>query len=311
MHDAAGRLVSGSVLQQRAWTSGLQPAVRRDAWRYLLGLHAPGSSAAERAAAAADRRRQYHSLRSQWQSIGAVQAARFSHWRERRVRVDKDVRRTDRTHPFFVDEHGAALKALRRMLLTYSMFNFDIGYCQGMSDLASPLLVVLRDESEAFWAFCALMDRMGANFDDRMQGMHAQMLAMRKLMQLLDPQLHAHLEAHDCLTYFFAFRWLLILFKREFRFEEVLRLWEALWSAPCSPHLHLYLACAVLVHHRRAVLQQVQGLDDMLKLSLGLQGALPLEQLLRLAAVLCRHAGQAGRECLAELPMSCQRAMGR
>jgi Rab-GTPase-TBC domain len=33
-----------------------------------------------------------------------------------------------------------------------------------MSDLAAPLLFVMRDEAEAFWAFAALMDRCEANF---------------------------------------------------------------------------------------------------------------------------------------------------
>jgi hypothetical protein len=40
-------------------------------------------------------------------------------------------------------------------------------------------------------------------------------------MQVLDPQLHSFLEERDCLHYFFAFRWLLIHWKREFSFEQV------------------------------------------------------------------------------------------
>ena len=31
---------------------------------------------------------------------------------------------------------------------------------QGMSDLAAPLLYVMRDEAEAFWCFACLMERM-------------------------------------------------------------------------------------------------------------------------------------------------------
>lgn len=34
-----------------------------------------------------------------------------------------------------------------------------------MSDLAAPLLYVMRDEAEAFWAFSALMDRCEQNFN--------------------------------------------------------------------------------------------------------------------------------------------------
>lgn len=51
--------------------------------------------------------------------------------------------------------------------------------------------------------------------------MHGQLLALRKLVQLLDPPLHAFMEAKSCLNYFFCYRWLLIHFKREFAFDEV------------------------------------------------------------------------------------------
>lgn len=53
-----------------------------------------------------------------------------------------------------------------------------------MSDYAAPLLVVLRDEAEAFWAFVALMDRVGGCFDAAQAGMHAQLAALRSLMQV-------------------------------------------------------------------------------------------------------------------------------
>lgn len=52
-------------------------------------------------------------------------------------------------------------------------------------------------------------------------------------MQLLDPQLYAHLETHECLSLFCCFRWLLLRFKREFKMEQVLRLWV---SAKATPH---------------------------------------------------------------------------
>ena len=58
--------------------------------------------------------------------------------------------------------------------------------------------------------------------------MHGQLLALRKLVQLLDPPMHAFMEAKSCLNYFFCYRWLLIHFKREFSFDEV---------STCSPVL--------------------------------------------------------------------------
>lgn len=50
-----------------------------------------------------------------------------------------------------------------------------------MSDLLSPILYVMDDESEAFWCFAALMERMAPNFHRDQSGMHAQLLALSKV----------------------------------------------------------------------------------------------------------------------------------
>ena len=81
--------------------------------------------------------------------------------------MDKDVPRTGRTNPYFaLDVEGLSphLKQLRNILLSYCMYNMDLGYCRGMSDLAAPILAVMQNEVDAFWCFKALMDRMQANF---------------------------------------------------------------------------------------------------------------------------------------------------
>lgn len=54
-------------------------------------------------------------------------------------------------------------------------------YVQGMSDLLSPILYVMEDESEAFWCFAALMARMAPNFNQDQNGMQAQLLALSKV----------------------------------------------------------------------------------------------------------------------------------
>ena len=46
------------------------------------------------------------------------------------------------------------------------MYNFDLGYVQGMSDLLAPILFVMDgNEVDAFWCFVGFMDRVKANFD--------------------------------------------------------------------------------------------------------------------------------------------------
>lgn len=52
---------------------------------------------------------------------------------------------------------------------------------QGMSDLLSPILHVVVEESEAFWCFAALMERMAPNFHRDQAGMQAQLSAVSKV----------------------------------------------------------------------------------------------------------------------------------
>ena len=53
-----------------------------------------------------------------------------------------------------------------QILMTYVMYNFDLGYVQGMSDLLAPILFVMGgNEVDAFWCFVGFMKRVSHNFD--------------------------------------------------------------------------------------------------------------------------------------------------
>jgi hypothetical protein len=43
--------------------------------------------------------------------------------------IEKDVLRTDRCLPFFKDVEGRGLILLKDILVTYGMYNFDLGLC--------------------------------------------------------------------------------------------------------------------------------------------------------------------------------------
>ena len=62
-------------------------------------------------------------------------------------------------------------------------------------------------------------------------------------------------EKAEGLNLFFCFRWVLIAFKREFPFDEVLSLWEALWTDYYSSQFLLFVAFAVLESHRDMILR--------------------------------------------------------
>ncbi|CAG2113406.1 unnamed protein product, partial [Medioppia subpectinata] len=99
----------------------------------------------------------YDKYHSQWNSILADQELRFTAYRERKSLIERDVIRCDRSHRFYAGESDN-LEKLRAVLLTYTMYDFDTGYVQGMSDLASPLLYVMDGNvMKAFWCLVRVM----------------------------------------------------------------------------------------------------------------------------------------------------------
>ncbi|XP_008785780.1 TBC1 domain family member 15 [Phoenix dactylifera] len=296
--DSEGRVMDSKAFRKRIFYGGVEHNLRKEVWKYLLGYHEYDSTYAEREYLAAVKRSEYEIIKSQWQSISATQAKRFTKFRERKGLIEKDVVRTDRSVSYYEGEDNPNVAVLRDILLTYSFYNFDLGYCQGMSDLLSPILYVMKDESESFWCFVALMERLGPNFNRDQNGMHSQLLALSKLVELLDSPLHNYLKQADCLNYFFCFRWILIQFKREFEYTKVMHLWEVLWTHYLSEHFHLYMCVAVLKRYRKKIMGEQMDFDTLLKFINELSGHIDLDGMIRDAEALCVCAGESGAACI-------------
>lgn len=155
--------------------------------------------------------------------------------------IGLDVVRTDRTLMFY--ENKDNLSKLWDILAVYAWIDEDVGYCQGMSDLCSPMIILLDDEADAFWCFERLMRRLRGNFrcTESSVGVEAQLSNLAAITQVIDPKLHQHLEQLGGGDYLFAFRMLMVLFRREFSFGDSLYLWEMMWALEYDPDLfYLY-----------------------------------------------------------------------
>ncbi|XP_072953150.1 uncharacterized protein [Typha angustifolia] len=292
--DSEGRVTDSKALRKRVFYGGVDHNLRKEVWKFLLGFHEYDSTYAEREYLAAAKKSEYEVIKSQWQSISVTQAKKFTKFRERKGLIDKDVVRTDRSFSYYEGDDNPNVAVLRDILLTYSFYNFDLGYCQGMSDLLSPILFVMEDESESFWCFVELMERLGPNFNRDQSGMHSQLLALTKLVELLDGPLHNYFKQADCLNYFFCFRWILIQFKREFEYEQIMRLWEVLWTHYLSEHFHLYMCVAILKRYRKRIMGEQMDFDTLLKFINELSGHIDLDRSIRDAEALCICAGENG-----------------
>lgn len=292
--DYSGRLsLTIDEVKSRIFHGGLDPSVRGDAWLFLLGVYPWDSSKDERECLYESYTTAYSELKVKWVLDEDKRDTGF--WRDQKHRIEKDVKRTDRNIYIYDSKltfDGAPtasdvaspsngeeenedddisnitnphLFKLREILLTFNEYNENLGYIQGMNDLLSPLYFVLRDEVLTFWAFSKFMDRMERNFVRDQLGIKSQMVTLNKLVQFMLPTLYKHLEKCESVDLLFFFRMLLVWFKREFDWDQVLGLWEILWTDYYSSQHHIFFALAILSDQERIMIENLQQFDEVLK----------------------------------------------
>ncbi|KAG5261837.1 hypothetical protein AALO_G00289120 [Alosa alosa] len=285
--DPEGRVLDPQHLQQRIFKGGMCPSLRKEAWKFLLEYYPWGSTQEERRSLQRSRTDEYFRMKLQWKSVSEEQEKRNTKLRDHRSLIEKDVNRTDRTNPFFEGDDNPGLILLHDVLMTYCMYDFDLGYVQGMSDLLSPVLFVMENEVDAFWCFVSFMDQMHSNFEEQMQGMKTQLIQLSTLLRLLDLAFWNYLESQDSGYLYFCFRWLLIRFKREFSFHDVQRLWEVMWTGlPCQ-NFHLLVCCAILDAEKQKIMEERYGFNEILKHINELAMKLNIEEILCKAEAIC------------------------
>ena len=134
-----------------------------------------------------------------------------------------------------------------------------------MSDLLSPILYVMENEVDAFWCFVGFMKHVKQNFDFDQGGIKNQLSQLVDLLKTVDPDFYAYLDAKDSGNLYFCFRWLLIWFKREFAFTDVMRLWEVMWTGlPCD-NFHLLVCLALIQSEKSSIVENQFGFSEILK----------------------------------------------
>ncbi|CAH8385173.1 unnamed protein product [Eruca vesicaria subsp. sativa] len=193
--------------------------------------------------------------------------------------------------------HAARLVGI---LEAYAVYDPEIGYCQGMSDLLSPLIAVIEDDALAFWCFVGFMSKARNNFRLDEVGIRRQLSMVSKIIKCKDIRLYRHLEnleAEDC---FFVYRMVVVLFRRELTFEQTLCLWEVMWAdqaairtgiakatwgrirlgAPPTEDLLLYAIAASVLQRRKTIIEEYSGMDEIMKECNSMAGHLDVWKLL-------------------------------
>ncbi|KAL0993141.1 hypothetical protein UPYG_G00103750 [Umbra pygmaea] len=277
-----GQVEEEYKLRKAIFFGGVDPSIRGEVWPFLLRYYNYDSSSQDREAWRLAKRSEYHDIQQRRLSMSPEQHSDF--WRKVQFTVDKDVVRTDRSNHFFRGKSNPNVEIMRRVLLNYAVFNPEMGYCQGMSDLVAPLLTEVQDESDTFWCFVGLMENTIFISSPRDEDMERQLMYLRELLRLMLPRFHQHLTqlGEDGLQLLFCHRWILLCFKREFPDTEALRMWEACWAHYQTDYFHLFLCVAIIVLYGDDVTEQQLATDLMLlhfsNLSMHMNGELVLRK---------------------------------
>lgn len=193
--------------------------------------------------------------------------------------------------------HAARLVSI---LEAYALYDPEIGYCQGMSDLLSPIISVMEEDDEAFWCFVGFMKKARHNFRLDEVGIRRQLNIVSKIIKHKDSHLYSHLEklqAEDC---FFVYRMVVVLFRRELNFEQTLCLWEVMWAnqvavragiaksawgrmrvrAPPTDDLLLYAIAACVLQRRKLIIEKYSSMEDIMRECNSMAGHLDVWKLL-------------------------------
>ncbi|CAH0389986.1 unnamed protein product [Bemisia tabaci] len=177
--------------------------------------------------------------------------------------IDLDVNRTYRDHIMFRKRYDIKQQELFNILAAYSIYNTDIGYCQGMSQIAALLLMYLTEE-QAFWALSILV--AGSKYS--MHGFFIpgfpKLLRYQehhdKIMDKFLPKLKNHLDRNGVDTGIYTLKWFFQCFLDRVPFRLALRLWDIYLLD--GERILTAMAYNILKLHGKHLLKL--GMDDIL-----------------------------------------------
>lgn len=182
--------------------------------------------------------------------------------------IDLDVNRTYRDHTMFRKRYDEKQQQLFHVLVAYSMYNQEVGYCQGMSQIAALLLMYLNEE-DAFWAVSALMSSpkyaMHGFFIPGFPKLLRYQQHHDKILEKFLPKLKKHMERNCIDSGLYTLKWFFQCFLDRVPFTLTLRLWDIFLLE--GERLLVAFAYTILKLHRRQIarLDMDQILDYLQK----------------------------------------------
>lgn len=174
-----------------------------------------------------------------------------------------DLGRTFPTHEYFSGPLGSGQLALFNILKAYSLYDPDVGYCQGLSFVAGLLLMHLEEE-EAFAALKYLMYDLNGRelYKADMCGLQVKMYQLTRLIHDQDSDIQLLLDYNDVLPTLYAAPWFLTIFSSQFPIGFAVRILDLIMLHGFE--LVLVPIALTLILDNKQQLLQCNGLESIM-----------------------------------------------
>ncbi|GAA5795789.1 hypothetical protein HPULCUR_001151 [Helicostylum pulchrum] len=168
--------------------------------------------------------------------------------------IDLDIPRTLRDHIMFKQRYGSGQRALFNVLRAFASYDEEVGYCQGMTNIAATILMYCEEE-KAFLILVHMFLRDGLHnlyipgFPILMESFFIQERLLKRYM----PKLYNHLADLGLSSDIYSTRWYITLFAGGVvRYHTLMRIWDAYFL--CGYDLFFFVAITLLKNYESRLL---------------------------------------------------------
>ncbi|KAG4306553.1 hypothetical protein PORY_000541 [Pneumocystis oryctolagi] len=168
--------------------------------------------------------------------------------------IVRDLARTFPSVEMFKEEGGDGQKKLQSVLRAFSLYDAEVGYCQGLGFIVGPLLMNMS-EYETFCVLVRLMEcyDMRTMFTVNLSGLHLRLFQFEHFLSLRLPSVATYFNSIGIHPLMYASQWFLSLFAVTCPLSTLHRIYDIIFGEG-APETIIRVAIALLIKNEKRLL---------------------------------------------------------